>query len=235
MRDKMTSEKKHVLSLRDVYKDYMQAGTQMHVLRGVSATFEQGKTYAVTGVSGSGKSTMLHVLGGLDEPTGGSVLFDDKNIFTMVSSSRERFFNRKLGFVFQFHYLIKELTVRENIMIMGVVKGDSKDACFDRSNELLEMVGLKEKADVYPTQLSGGQQQRVSIARSMFNKPAFLIADEPTGNLDEDLAEQIVDLFLAGQKEWGMGLIICSHDPNVYKKMDTIYHLHHGHLELEKR
>lgn len=221
---------KNYLAASDVYKSYGQGEKKIHVLRGITARFEQGKSYAITGVSGSGKSTLIHILGGLDEPSSGHVSYNNQNIFKFRASQKNFFHNGTIGFVFQFHYLIKELSVLENIMMMGMIRGERRDVCKKRALFLLEGCGIGEKADAYPTQLSGGQQQRVAIARAMFNKPAFLLADEPTGSLDEETAKQITGLFFEGQKEWGMGIILCSHDSGVYEQMETVYTLHDGKL-----
>lgn len=227
------TRKNDVLNMVNVYKEYVQGQRALQVLTNVSLSFEQNKSYAITGVSGSGKSSLLHVLGGLDQPTAGHVTFNDKQLNRLSPKLKNEFLNRHIGFVFQFHYLLKELTVRENIMIMGMIKGDDKQHCHARVHQLLELVGLTEKADISPTQLSGGQQQRVAIARALFNKPSFLLADEPTGNLDGENAQRIVDVLFQAQHEWGMGIVICSHDPGVYKRMTTVYRLYNGNLVLE--
>ena len=225
---------KNVLALSDVYKSYGHGEKKVNVLRGISAQFEQGHTYAITGVSGSGKSTMLHILGGLDQPSSGMVTINDHNIFKFWESQKNLFHNGTVGFVFQFHYLVKELSVLENIMMMGLIKGERRDFCQKRAMYLLERFKIEHKANAFPTQLSGGQQQRVAMARAMFNKPAFLLADEPTGNLDEETAKHIVTLLFEGQKEWGMGVILCSHDEAVYGQMEIIYRLHDGELGIKR-
>lgn len=221
---------KSKLIIKNVKKSFEQGDERLDVLRGVSAEFEKGKTYSIVGVSGSGKSTLMHILGGLDFPDSGEVFFNDENIAKFKQSKKEKFLNQKLGFVFQFHYLIKELTVLENIIMMGLIKGDSKKDCEKRGRELLEKTGLIEKINNYPTQLSGGELQRVSILRAIFNKPEFLLADEPTGDLDAQNAADIIDLLLKEQEEYGMGIVLCSHDKNVYGKMETILKLHNGIL-----
>jgi ABC-type lipoprotein export system ATPase subunit len=211
--------KQSALIAKNISKTFTQAGKKLQVLKDISLSFEQGKTYAITGASGSGKSTFLHILGGLDTPTSGSILFN-----------KERNLNSSIGFVFQFHYLINELTVLENIIIMGLISNRSKKECVGEAKKLLEHFGLSDKADCFPYQLSGGEQQRISIMRAIFNKPNFLLADEPTGNLDAKNAEKIVDFFLACQKKWGMGLILCSHDKSVYEKMEYVLELKDGSL-----
>jgi lipoprotein-releasing system ATP-binding protein len=223
-----------MLSLSGVYKEFDQAGKVLQVLRGIDASFQQAKSYAITGVSGSGKSTLLHLLGGIDVPTEGKITFNGKDLETFKANRKQDFLNRSIGFVFQFHYLIKELSVLENVMLMGLIKGDSREKCKSRAKQLLSLVNLSSKADAYPCQLSGGQQQRVAIARALFNKPLFLLADEPTGNLDAENAQQIIDLFVEAQNEWDMGLIICSHDSAVCARMGKVCRLFNGSLLLER-
>lgn len=222
------------LTASNLVKEYSQGDEIQHVLHGVSVEFIQGHTYALTGVSGSGKSTLLHLLGGLDQPTSGTVFFNDLNIFDFKPAKKDVFLNKELGFVFQFHYLVKELTVLENVMLVGLVRGGSMHVCKNRAADLLAQIGLSSKVNHYPGQLSGGEQQRVAVARAIFNKPAFLLADEPTGSLDADNALLIVNLFLKCRDEWNMGIILCSHDRDVYSKMETKFWLHNGLLEVEE-
>lgn len=217
-----------LLSAKNIEKFYGEGKKRQEVLRGVTAEFQEGKSYAITGVSGSGKSTFLHILGGLDEPTAGSVSFGGENISKLSQRKKEQFLNSSIGFVFQFHYLINEFSVIENIMLPGLVGGKGRGSCQKRSEELLEQIGLSDKSSSYPFELSGGEQQRVSILRAIFNKPKFLLADEPTGNLDAFNAKRIMDLIIRCQKEWGLGLIICSHDPAVYSQMETVLELKEG-------
>jgi ABC-type lipoprotein export system ATPase subunit len=222
------SERKHFLKMHGVSKNYWDGKKELQVLKGVTTTFEQGSTYAITGASGSGKSTLLHILGGLDEPTSGSILFNQEPLSDL--KNKNIFLNQQLGFVFQFHYLIHELTVLENIMMIGVIKGDSVQVCKEKALKLLSQLGIHDKANNYPDQLSGGQQQRVSIGRALFNKPTFLLADEPTGNLDANNAHNLVELLLQARQQWGMAIILCSHDKNVFSRMDNILQLHDGVL-----
>jgi len=219
------------LTTKNLEKKFIQADKTLHVLQGITNTFKQGATYAITGASGSGKSTLLHLLDGLDTPTSGSVLFNDQNLSALRASAKEKLLNSSLGFVFQFHYLINELTVLENIILMGLIAGEPKKVCVKKGEELLEHVGLQDKANAHPYTLSGGEQQRVSILRALFNKPAFLLADEPTGNLDAKNAAQIVDFLFTCQKEWNLGVILCTHDHAVYNKMDHVLTLENGKLK----
>jgi len=222
------SERKHSLRMHEVSKSYWDGKNELPVLKSITMTFEQGKTYAITGASGSGKSTLLHILGGLDEPTQGRVLFNQEPLQSL--KNKNIFLNQHLGFVFQFHYLINELTVLENIMMMGVIKGDAVQVCKKKALDILGQLGIHDKAYNYPDQLSGGQQQRVSMGRALFNKPTFLLADEPTGNLDARNADRLVELLLQASKQWGMSIILCSHDKNVFSKMDTVLQLCDGIL-----
>ncbi|MCF7799920.1 ABC transporter ATP-binding protein [Candidatus Babeliales bacterium] len=218
------------LIAQDLHKTFIQGDKKLLVLNGISFEFEQNKSYAIVGVSGSGKSTLMHILGSLDKPDIGEVLFSNKNLFKLKEFEKEKFLNTNMGFVFQFHYLIKELSVIENIILPGIIKGENKKSCLEKAEALLQEVDLKDKMHDYPTTLSGGQQQRVSILRAIFNKPSFLLADEPTGNLDENNAQSVINLILKYKKEFNMGIIICSHDPEIYNKMETVLKLHEGKL-----
>lgn len=221
-----------LLQSNNIKKLFKQADITIEVLKGVTAAFESGKSYAITGPSGSGKSTLIHVLAGLDAPDEGTVFFDEHNLAVMSTNQREQFLNESIGLVFQLPYLIPELSVIDNVKLKGMIKGMSPDECQDQAMHLLTTVGLAHKANHNPLSLSGGEQQRVAIARALFNKPAFLLADEPTGNLDVDTGKKIVDLMLQCQEEWGMGIIVSSHDAYVAQKMKTVLRLNNGKLEL---
>jgi lipoprotein-releasing system ATP-binding protein len=222
--------RKFYLKADHIFKSYTQAGTSVRVLHDVCVTFEKGASYAITGASGSGKSTLIHLLAGLDRPTSGSILFDKQNIALFTEDQKSAFLSTGIGLVFQYPYLIKELNVLENVMLKGLIAGDTKQKSLEMAKDLLEWVGLDQKVNAYPGQLSGGQQQRVALARALMNKPAFLLADEPTGNLDLKTGTAIIDLILNLQKEWGMGIIISSHDAYVAQKMNTVYELKEGKL-----
>jgi lipoprotein-releasing system ATP-binding protein len=219
-----------LLVTHDLKKTFTQGDSTLEVLKGVSVAFEQGKTYALMGASGTGKSTFMHLLGGLDVPTSGSVTFNGKNLAIFTAQERQRFLNKSVGLVFQLPYLIQELSVLENVMFKGLLAGNTPAQCEDKAHALLEQVGLSKKAQSKPATLSGGQQQRVAIARAIFNEPAFLLADEPTGNVDVDTGMHIVYLLLSCQKQWGMGIIVSSHDVYVADCMSVTYRLEHGLL-----
>lgn len=218
------------LKASNVRKFFKQGEEALYVLQGVSALFEQGKSYALTGPSGSGKSTFMHILGGLDTPDEGSVSFNNIAINTMTEVQRRSFLNKTVGLVFQQPYLIRELSVLENVMLKGLIEGLGQEFCKTEAIALLAQVGLEQKAHSAPMALSGGEQQRVAIARALFNKPAFLLADEPTGNLDVPTGTKIVDLMLACQADWNMGIIVSSHDAYVAQKMGQVLRLENGIL-----
>ncbi len=223
------------LVVEDVSKYFMQGQDKINVLSNVSVQFVQGNTYAITGVSGTGKSTFMHILAGLDVPTTGQVLFNGRALHTLSAQNRAQFLNQSIGLVFQLPYLLAELSVIENVMLPGLIGGKTQDQCTKKAQQLLQQVGISEKAHSKPLALSGGQQQRVAIARALFNEPAFLIADEPTGNLDIETGKAIVDLLLQCQQEWKMGIVVSSHDAYVAQTMDAVYTLAGGQLTKKNK
>lgn len=219
----------HTLVAHQLSKSYTQGLQTNQVLRTIDYTFETGHTYAISGVSGTGKSTLIHLLAGLDAPTSGHVLFDGRDIDTLGAAERSHFLNQSIGLVFQAPYLIKELSVVENVMLKGLVANKSFDACVHEACQLLEALGLADKINAYPADLSGGQQQRVAIARALFGRPAFILADEPTGNLDADSTDTVLGVLARGV-EWQLGLIVTSHNERVCARMHTHLRLENGKL-----
>ncbi|HJM69217.1 MAG TPA: ABC transporter ATP-binding protein [Candidatus Babeliales bacterium] len=219
---------KHTLTLDSVFKSFTQGERTTTVLDNLTYTFDSERSYAITGSSGSGKSTLMHILCGLDMPTNGAVYFDRHNINKFDTHQRSLFLNKNLGLVFQEPLLLTELSVVENVMLKGLILGQDYAQARVHALELLERVKLVDKADAHPRSLSGGQQQRVSILRALFNRPSFLLADEPTGSLDDTAGRVITDLLCEYQREWGMGLIIASHDAQVAQAMDKVLRLHDG-------
>lgn len=206
----MTS--KDILVAKDIKKTFDMEGNSIEVLHGLNLSLAQGESLAVVGGSGAGKSTFLHILGTLEPPSMGKVYFEGEDVFTWEDRRLANFRNKNLGFVFQFHYLLKEFNSLENVALPGQIGGLSKEDSFQRASELLFRLGMDERKDHYPGQLSGGEQQRVAVARALLMKPKLILADEPTGNLDKSNTERIRDLFLQIIEEYGVSLITVTHD-----------------------
>lgn len=204
-----------------------------NIFKKVSCTFYTGRSYAITGNSGSGKSTLLNIIIGFIPPTTGQVCFNNRGLSQLARSEYDRIRSHSFGFVSQEAQLLPELTVIENIMLSLLIGGYSFAYAYSQAQELLSLIELDAYAEYYPYQLSGGQQQRVSLARALIKRPAFLCADEPTGNLDAQTAQHIVDLLLTCCSSYGVGLIISSHDIMLMNRMQTIFVLQSG-LLVEK-
>lgn len=221
---------KHRLIAQNIAKEFVTADGVVSILDHVNVVFEQGTSYALMGISGVGKSTFMHMLAGLERPSRGAILFDDADIASYSESARTGYLQDGIGLVFQTPYLIRELSVLENVMVPGMVTGQDQEICTERAQQLLASVGLKEKTFSKPGTLSIGQQQRVALCRALFNKPAFLLADEPTGALDEKTGRAIIDLVLELREMLGMGIIISTHDRYVAQEMDMVYEIENGTL-----
>lgn len=212
------------------YKTESGNGT-LTVLDDTSISIEKGSVSTVIGVSGSGKSTLLHTLGGLDKPNAGTVLWEDQSIYEMDSESLAQFRNQKLGFVFQFHHLLPEFTALENIMMPALIQGISPDKAKQRAQYLLKEFGIPGRAEHRPTQLSGGEQQRVAMSRALMNNPDLILADEPTGNLDEDNTDIILDYLFNLREIEDVSILLITHEKGIAERSDTIYQLSKGKLE----
>lgn len=219
---------KHIVAT-NVSKRFKQGSLFTEVLHDITMTFSSGSSYAITGASGSGKSTLLHLLAGLDLPTSGTVAYDGQSLADLKEPEINAFLARALGLMFQDPHLIKELSVLENIMIKGIIAGMSEEDARVRAHELLLLFGLDQKMYHVPSSLSGGQQQMVALARALVNKPSFILADEPTGNLDAESGRRVMD-ELVRCVELGTGLIVCSHDPYVTQRMNQVLLLKDGRL-----
>lgn len=204
------------------------------VLDAISTRFVQGEQYAITGKSGSGKSTLLHIVGLLDTPTYGTVWYNEHNTATIDSNKRRDFFLHSIGFLLQYSHFIEELSVLANVELAGLIENLPYKEQHARALSLLQQVEMDQYIDCMPYTLSGGQRQRVGLARALMRKPAFLLADEPTGNLDPHTAEIIHQLILTCQQEWNMGLIISTHDPLLVKKLAHTMVIEHGTLRQER-
>jgi lipoprotein-releasing system ATP-binding protein len=201
-----------VLTLRDVHKTFFHHGIPIEVLKGVSITVEPIETIAITGASGVGKSTLLHVMGSLEPPTRGQVQFEGANLYDIAQERLSDYRNKKIGFVFQFHHLLAELTAEENTMMPALIARYSRDKAQLMARTILEKVGLEKRLSHRAGELSGGEQQRVAIARALVMGPRLLLADEPTGSLDWGTGRGIAELLLRLNREEKVALIIATHN-----------------------
>lgn len=217
-----------MIEIRDLSKIYKTGDAIVRALDGVTTQINDGEIVAVIGKSGSGKTTLLHALGGMDVPDDGEILVDGVDITGKKEKELAEYRLRKIGFVFQFFHLIPVLTVRENLMLPLLI--DGKPADNEYLSELVEILGLEEKLNVYPSQLSGGQKQRVAIGRAMVHKPGLLLADEPTGNLDSGTAKEILDLLLGCAKRFHQTMIIVTHDMEVAGRCERMLEISDGRI-----
>jgi len=230
----MTSADYKALQAESVARTYTQGNLSVDVLNNVSLSVGRGERIAIIGSSGSGKSTLLHVLGGVDSPTGGSVKLAGQSVHGLSQAARGRLRNKHVGFVYQFHHLLPEFTAVENVaMPLLVGKVSPKDA-HKTAAKLLQRVGLGERLAHKPNELSGGERQRAAIARALVNSPDIVLADEPTGNLDEETASKVYELMLELNREMGTSFLIVTHDSKLAARMDRIYRLSGGQLHAEK-
>jgi len=220
------------LELKNLEHTFHQGGADIHVLRGVNLQVAHGEIVAILGPSGSGKSTLLHIAGLLDTPDSGEIRIDGFSCSSMDDKARTLTRRKKLGFVYQFHHLLPEFSAVENIAVPQMVAGVGKSAATERALTLLDSMGLRDRATHRPSQLSGGEQQRVAIARALANNPAVLLADEPTGNLDEGTSERVFGELLALVREHGLAALIATHNTNLARRMDRVATLHSGKLEV---
>ncbi len=202
----------------------------MEVLKGLSLAVRRGTIIAVTGASGSGKSTLLHLMGSLDKPDTGDILLEEKSILAFNREEQTRYRNQQVGFIFQFHYLMPELNVRENVAFPFLMNHFNKEEAYEKAENILANVGLKDKVDYMPYQLSGGERQRAAIARGLINSPEILMADEPTGNLDWKTGERVFNVFKELLKERHLTAVIVTHNEQLAQLADERYLLHEGHL-----
>ena len=217
-----------ILETRDLKKQYGTGETAVHALAGVNLSVENGEFVAVVGTSGSGKSTLLHMLSGLDRATSGKVYVDGKDIFALKDEELTIFRRRKIGFVFQSFNLVPVLSVYENIVLPLQLDGKTVDNAF--IGEIAEALGLKEKLNVLPNQLSGGQQQRVAIARALAAKPAILLADEPTGNLDSRTSQDVMGLLKTTSTKFAQTIMMITHNEEIAQLADRIIRIEDGRI-----
>jgi putative ABC transport system ATP-binding protein len=224
-----------VVETVDLCKTYMSGGRPLEVLKNVNLTIEPGEFMAVMGPSGSGKSTLLNMVGALDRPTKGKVFLNGVDLSKLNDNKLADLRNREIGFIFQFFNLIPRMDAQGNVELPMAIRGLSRSKRTERALELLELVGLSERADHKPSQLSGGEQQRVAIARALANKPNLILADELTGNLDSTTGAAIMNLLKKLNQEEGKTFILISHDPAVGQSTDRLVQIRDGEIVGEKR
>lgn len=221
-----------IIEVRDLYKFYGKGENRVEAVKNINLSIEKGEFVAIVGASGSGKSTFLHLIGGVDKPSGGEVFIEGKDISTMEESERALFRLRKIGFVFQFFNLINVLSVEENIEMPVLLDDGIMDK--EYKEELLNLLGLMEKRKKMPYELSGGQQQRVSIGRALSNKPSIILADEPTGNLDSKSAMDVMKLLKYSAKKYNQTLILITHDEKIASMADRVITISDGKVVADE-
>lgn len=214
--------------IKNLCRTYGNGETKVDALKNINLTINQGEFVAIVGASGSGKSTLLHAMAGLDKPTKGNVIIDNEDIYILDEDNRAVFRRRKIGFVFQSFNLIPVLNLEENIQLPVLLDHQKIDK--DYLNELLELLGLKDRKDHLPSQLSGGQQQRAAIARALIYKPSIIFADEPTGNLDINNSKEVMDLLKVSSKKYKQTLVVVTHDLEIASRADRIITLSDGEI-----
>lgn len=219
-----------VLHCSQLSKSYQQGDIETKVLNNLELTVEKGELLAIVGSSGCGKSTFLHLAGALDLPSSGEVYINDVNILTLSDKERAAFRNQNIGFIYQFHHLMMEFTALENVAMPLLIRGDKPKEAIAAASEVLTQVGLAHRMHHRPSELSGGERQRTAIARALVTKPALILADEPTGNLDSDTAEQIYQLIRCLNQSVQTSFVVVTHDISLAMRMDRQLKLDHGKL-----
>jgi lipoprotein-releasing system ATP-binding protein len=215
-----------------IVKNYISGAETLYILRGINLEIKRGLSVAISGSSGSGKSTLLNILGGLDVCDGGKAFVGGAEITALPEKSLSAYRSKKIGFIFQFHYLLKDFTALENVMLPAFIAGMKKKDALERARTLLSDVKLDDRTGHYPSQLSGGERQRVAVARSMVNDPDLILADEPSGNLDPDNSAMVAHLLYAGAEKWGKTLLVVTHDENVANRASSRFTLESGLLSI---
>jgi putative ABC transport system ATP-binding protein len=224
-----------LLEAKNLVKTYIMGETTVDALKGVDFTVEQGELVAITGASGSGKSTLMHLIGCLDTPTSGEYFIESKNVSQMTKNELAKIRNEKIGFVFQKFYLLPDLTATDNVTLPQLYAGKTESEAKQKAKHFLEIVGLGDRLKHYPYQLSGGQQQRVAVARSLVNKPAIILADEPTGNLDTKTGDDIINLFKKLNKEQDATVVLVTHEHDIAQHAKRIIELIDGKVVRDRR
>jgi len=229
----MSNVENIVLSCKNICKNYKEYKDEIKILKNINIDIHKSEKIAILGLSGSGKTTLLNLLGGLDKPTSGKVMLNDKRFDNVSANKRAIMRGKHLGFIYQLHHLLPEFTAFENIMMpLAITKKFSASQSKKDTLAILDKVGLSHRIHHKPSELSGGERQRVAIARALVTRPRCILADEPTGNLDSKRADSVFDIMHDLSKEYGTSFVIVTHDENLGKKMDKIYRLVNGHLEI---
>lgn len=213
---------------RKLRKSFLHMGNTLEVLKGIELTINRGEVLSIVGASGAGKSTFLHCIGTLDIPTSGSLTLGGEELTQLSSARLAQVRNRMIGFVFQFHHLLPEFNALENVMMPGLIAGKSRSEMKGRATELLHLVGLSHRETHRPGELSGGEQQRVAVARALALKPAILLADEPTGNLDSATGDAVHDLFFSINRTYGTTIVVVTHNPGFAQRMPRVVEMRDG-------
>ncbi|EYF02413.1 ABC transporter ATP-binding protein [Chondromyces apiculatus] len=221
--------------VEDLRKMFVHMGRELHVLRGIDLTIEQGEVVAMVGQSGAGKSTFLHCIGTLDMPTGGRIKLAGEDLTNLSSSKLASIRNRTIGFVFQFHHLLPEFNALENVMMPGLIQGRSRKELEPMARTLLSEVGLGERGTHRPGELSGGEQQRVALARALVLSPKLILADEPTGNLDTGTSEAMHQLFFEVNRKHGTTIVVVTHNLAFAQSMPRVVRMRDGRIEADER
>jgi lipoprotein-releasing system ATP-binding protein len=219
-----------LIEISGLAKSFKTSGGEVDVLKQVDLQIVAGERVAVVGASGAGKTTLMHILGGLDRPSTGEILFEGESIFSLRGDNLDQFRNRTIGFVFQFHQLLPEFSALENVMMPLLIGGVSRSEAAGKAEELLGEVGLAHRLTHKPGALSGGEQQRVAIARALVREPRLLLADEPTGNLDSGTSDEIMGLLNQMHKSRGLTMIIVTHNRDLAASLDRILQMEDGRL-----
>jgi len=230
MQMQQSASPESVLVTENLTRTFSEGGRELSVLSGINFSVQSGERIAIIGASGSGKTTLLQLLGGLDRPSSGRVLVTGQPISELSESDQGRLRNRALGFVYQFHHLLPEFTALENVAMPLLVRGDAPKRAFAEAARLLDRVGLSERVEHRPGKLSGGERQRVAVARALVTRPAVVLADEPTGNLDRPTGERVFELLLELNASEGTSLVVVTHDIFLAERLDRCLELKDGQL-----